>query len=193
MIPLLACALGCNRNVEPFDPDEEPAEPDLSRIFPEGAEQAVQAEPMLPEPPGRGAPPMAGAAAPAGGARGGSGAPAGAAADGGPITGTISLAPGLESRVPAGAVLFLIARNAAAGPPLAVKRIASPHFPLDFSIGPDDRMLPSIPFAGPVQLSARVDSDGNATSRTPGDLQGTAPGSVAPGATGVALVIDDVL
>ena len=71
-------------------------------------------------------------------------------------------------------MLFLIARTAAAGPPLAVKRIEAPSFPLDFEIGPDDRMIQAMPFAGSVQLTARLDSDGNATSRTPGDLQGVA-------------------
>ena len=36
----LALAGGCHRNVEPFDPDEQVVEPDLSAIFPEGAERS---------------------------------------------------------------------------------------------------------------------------------------------------------
>ena len=35
-------------------------------------------------------------------------------------------------------------------------------------------MIKSRPFVGPLQITARLDADGNATSRTPGDLQGTA-------------------
>ena len=50
--------------------------------------------------------------------------------------------------------------------------MAAPSFPLDFSLGPEDRMIQAMPFAGPLGLSARIDADGNATSREPGDLQG---------------------
>jgi hypothetical protein len=170
----LAALAACDRHIEPFDPSEEPREPDLSRIFPAGAEgQGVQAGAPLELPP----PPAM------------RGAPALAAESGAPIRGTLSLAPELEGELPSGAVLFLIARTGAGGPPLAVKRIEAPRFPLDFEIGPADRMIQSVPFAGPVRLSARLDSDGNATSRTPGDLQGAASEAVEPGATGVSIVL----
>ena len=74
-----------------------------------------------------------------------------------------------------------------------MKRIEAPRFPLDFEIGPDDRMLKSMPFAGAVLLTARLDADGNATSRTPGDLQGIAGQAVSPGASGVEIVLDQKL
>jgi len=35
-------ALGCDRAVEPYVPGEKPEQPDLSRIFPEGAERAAE-------------------------------------------------------------------------------------------------------------------------------------------------------
>ena len=177
---LLALA-GCDRNLEPFDPDEKPREPDLSKIFPEGAESAEPQRPSLPPAPGevRGAPPLASEAA--------------AETSDAPITGTVALAPELAGKTPAGAVLFIIARSGA-GPPLAVKRVSDPRFPLPFAIGPDDRMIQTMPFAGPLALSARIDSDGNATSRSPGDVMGAARGGpVAPGATGVAIVLDTPL
>jgi hypothetical protein len=98
----------------------------------------------------------------------------------------------LEDRVPQGAVLFLIARRGGAGPPLAVERIASPRFPVEFSLGPEDRMIQTLPFAGELQISARLDADGNAMSREPGDLEGRAPQPVSPGATGVSVVLDEV-
>ncbi len=165
----------CNRNLEPFDPAEEPRQPDLSRIFPAGAEGpavAQNAPTEMPPPPAMAAEPEL--AAPAGD----------------PIRGTLRLAPELASAQPAGAVLFLIARGDSPGPPVAVKRIEAPTFPLAFEIGPDDRMLKSMPFVGPLHLTARLDSDGNATSRTPGDLQGVAQSAVSPGASGVELVLD---
>jgi hypothetical protein len=170
--------LGCDRNVEPFDPDEQPVAPDLSRIFPEGSEPEQAGPPSLPPAPGRGAPPLAAEAA---------------AANGPPIRGTVSVSDELSGQLPAGAVLFLIARRGSAGPPLAVERFASPRFPLEFSLGPEDRMLETLPFAGEVQISARLDADGNAMSRQPGDLEGRAPGAVSPGASGVMVVLDEVL
>jgi len=110
------------------------------------------------------------------------------------VSGTIALAPGFEARVPAGAVLFLIARTGAGGgPPLAVKRVESPRFPMEFSLGPDDRMIKTAPFAGPLQLSVRLDADGNAMTRAPGDLHGETPQPHQPGESGVAIVIDQVL
>ncbi len=181
---LVCCALAvaaCDRNLEPFDPNEKPREPDLSKIFPEGAESAEPAQPALPPAPGeqRGAPPM-----PTEAAAGGSQAP---------VTGTVALAPEFEGRTPANAVLFIIARRGA-GPPLAVKRVADPRFPHEFSIGPDDRMIQAMPFAGPIELSARIDGDGNATSRSPGDVTGNAQGApVEPGATGVVILLDTPL
>ena len=92
-----------------------------------------------------------------------------------------------------GSVLFLIARSGEAGPPLAVVRIQDPGFPLDFEIGPDDRMIPSIPFAGPLRLTARIDADGNAMTRDAGDLTGAAIGSYDPGARDVEILIDQAL
>jgi hypothetical protein len=176
----LVLVAGCDRHVEPFDPNEEPQAPDLSRIFPAGAEQAQSGPPeMPPPPPGRGAPPLA--------------AESGAGDDAPPVQGTVSLAPELAGRAPEGAVLFLIARRGGAGPPVAVERIAAPSFPLDFSLGPEDRMIQTLPFAGELQISARLDADGNALSRQPGDLEGRSAGAVAPGATGVAVVLDEVL
>ncbi|RIL06825.1 MAG: hypothetical protein DCC71_05490 [Proteobacteria bacterium] len=181
-------ALGCDLGVEPYVPGEKPEQPDLSRIFPEGAERAAQnAAPM----PGGG-----GGGQPAGEAPGmpGRGAPPVAGDDASPVAGTITLAPGFERKVPVGAILFLVARKGqGGGPPLAVKRIESPRFPLEFSLGPADRMIQQMPFEGPLQLSARLDTDGNAMTRTPGDLQGTAQGLHQPGDGEIAIVIDQIL
>jgi hypothetical protein len=169
---LLVAAPGCDRNIEPYDPNERVETPDLSRIFPEGAERSGDLGVLRGEMPAE-APPV-----PAGGE---------------PLRGTIRLADELDGRVPDGAVLFLIARTGGGGPPTAVRRIESPRFPLDFTIGPDDRMIAAVPFEGPFQLSARVDADRNAMTRNPGDLQGEAEGSFPPGARDIEIVIDEVL
>lgn len=164
----LAAATGCDRNVEPYVPGEQPRQPDLSAIFPEGAER--RAAPGVPAAPGEADP-----------------------GDAPPIRGVVEISDELRDRAPEGAVLFLIARPGEAGPPLAVQRIAAPSFPLSFEIGPGDRMIATLPFAGELRLTARLDSDGDAASRSPGDLLGRAPGVHVPGATGVRIVLDELL
>jgi len=163
----------CDRNIEPYVPGEMPREPDLSRIFP------------APEP----------GAAPAGNAMGEAPTPgpqgtpqtgrAGAA-----VRGTVRIASGTNGPG-AGAVLFVIARSrgAAGGPPLAVLRVDDPSFPLDFEIGPANVMIPSMSFEGPISLTARLDSDGNATTRAEGDLAIDSPIDTAPGSVGVELLL----
>lgn len=176
LVLLVLAGAACDRNVEPYDPNEKVETPDLSKIFPEGAERSGDGQALrgvMPEPEAQVAPPPGGEAE--------------------PLAGTIRITAELAERVPEGAVLFLIARTGAGGPPTAVRRISDPSFPLDFEIGPDDRMIASMPFAGPFQLTARIDADGNAMSRNPGDLQGEAEGSFAPGAQDVEIVIDEVL
>jgi hypothetical protein len=182
LLALLALAIawaalsGCDRNMEPFVPGEEPRKPDLSKIFPAGAERSAEAD--------------AGARM-AGSSRGA--APMRGSGSKEAIRGRVELAEGLSGRVPPGAVLFVIARRGSAGQPMAVKRIASPRFPLEFAIGPDDRLTEAAPFDGPLQLTALIDADGNATTRNPGDLQGALPDPVAPGASGLTLTIDELL
>ncbi len=180
---LLALAGGCDRRIEPYDPNEKVEAPDLSKIFPAGAERAARSGggEAAPPPGPRGAPPP------------GSPVAAAAAAAGPPVRGTVQVAPELADRVPRGAVLFLIARGQQPGPPVAVKRIPAPRFPLDIELGPGDRMIEAIPFVGPLTLSARIDADRNAMTRNPGDLQGSAPAPVEPGARGVSIVIDEIL
>lgn len=187
---LLAVSTGtaCNRNIEPYQ-DEPVAQPDLSKIFPEGAERSADGLASAPQAAG---PPGAPDRGMRGAPRVGS-SPVSLASESEPIRGVIRLAPELEGRVPEGAILFLIARTGPSGPPTAVVRIPGPRLPLEFSIGPDDRMIAAVPFEGPFELTARIDADGNAMSRNPGDLQGAAAGTVLPGASGVEIVIDEVL
>jgi cytochrome c-type biogenesis protein CcmH len=182
---------GCDRNIEPYQPGEEPRAPDLARIFP--------------------GPPAGSAGAMGGGAGSAAAGPSGAdraafppsrsegagsadrvdAAGGASISGRIELPPTLADRQPKPAVLFVIARpqGATGGPPLAVLRIPDPGFPLDFQIGPGDVMIPSMRFEGPITLTARLDSDGNAMTRGESDLASDEVAALEPGATGVTLVL----
>lgn len=167
---LLLLTLACDRGIAPYDPDETPATPDLTRIFPERAAQDARGAPRAGAAPGTPMP----AADPA-------------------VRGEIQILPALAEQIPDGALLFVIARTGEGGPPLAVKRIESPAFPLSFSLGPDDRMIAARPFAGPLTLSAWLDTDGNVMTRGAGDFEGSAGDPVEPGASGVTIVIDRAL
>ena len=83
--------------------------------------------------------------------------------------------------------------SVSAGPPLAVRRFASPRFPLEFEIGQANVMIPSMRFEGAIKLTARLDSDGNAMTRLPGDLSGAVATPLSPGAEGALLTLDQKL
>jgi cytochrome c-type biogenesis protein CcmH len=104
----------------------------------------------------------AAANAPAGGA-----APAGAGAK---VAVHVTLAPSLAAKVPAGATLFVAARDPKApGPPFAVKRLPA-QFPVDVELSAADAMLESRRIASGQQLEvvARVALGGTPTA-TSGD------------------------
>jgi hypothetical protein len=184
--------LACDRNVEPYRPGEEPRAPDLARIFPEASASGPEGQAMAQDSgPARGALPPS--RTESGGMPAPAMAPAGASdanAAGAAITGRIELADGVEAP-PSEGVLFVIARpqGATGGPPLAVLRIADPKLPLDFRIGPENVMIPSMRFAGPISLSARLDADGNAMTRGAGDVASPVVEPLSPGTSGVRLVL----
>ena len=110
------------------------------------------------------------------------------------ISGKITLGPkvkGMNSK----ATLFIIARPAGveAGPPLAVKKIDQPVFPLSYVIGAENVMMQGTPFTGKINLTVRLDNDGNPTTRTPGDLMGHYREPVEVGAKNIDIVIDQAL
>ena len=81
---------------------------------------------------------------------------------------TIEIAPG--SSVPPAGVLFVFLRPGETGPPVAVKRIPSPRFPLEITLDADDAMMGgAVPEQG--TLVARLSASGSASARGPGDLE----------------------
>ncbi len=174
MAMVLGCALagGCDRNIAPFVPGEEPREPDLSRIFP-----APESEPPMGAPARSTEAPQATASGNASSGR-----------PGASVRGNVSLADPAQARE---GTLFIIARarGAVGGPPLAVLRIPAPRFPLAFEIGPDQVMIPGMRFEGPISLTARLDGDGDAMTRDDSDPQTGTPVAVVPGTLGVELLL----
>lgn len=153
----------------------------LVRLLPAGAERN-EVEKILAEVPQSTPPPTqkAGAAAPSSAQQ---------------ITGRITIDPKLKDRLKSGATLFIIGRatGSAKGPPLAVKKIDRPLFPLSYSLGPENVMIQGLPFSGSITVIARIDADGNPTTREAGDLSGEyKKNPVAVGSKNVDIVIDQV-
>ncbi len=112
------------------------------------------------------------------------------------IEGTISVDPKLKAKLDSRDALYIIVRSAgsAGGPPLAVKKVGRPVFPLSYSLGPENMMIPGRPFSGKVDVSVRLDKDGNAMTRDPGSLKGDyKKNPVEIGSQRVDIIIDQVL
>lgn len=107
----------------------------------------------------------------------------------GTISGQILMEDGLSDKVIAGSVLFIIARKEV-GPPLAVKRVLQPQFPLTYSLSESDAMIPGTVFQGEMLVKARLDADGNAGPLASGDMTGETSRTVAVGTSGVDIMID---
>jgi cytochrome c-type biogenesis protein CcmH len=100
-------------------------------------------------------------------------APAPAEAVAAVIEGVIDVDAKARPALDPNAVLFIVAKSTnGPGPPLAAKRIANAKFPLKYSLGAGDVMMPGTPFSGKVFVSARLSKTGNAATKGPGDLAG---------------------
>ncbi|HSQ12184.1 MAG TPA: cytochrome c-type biogenesis protein CcmH [Candidatus Deferrimicrobium sp.] len=122
--------------------------------------------------------------------------PATAAASGQTISGTITIDAKLKSRLDPNAALFIIARPAGGpgGPPLAVKKIDKPTFPLSYSLSQENVMMQGTPFNGKINISVRLDKDGNPATRGAGDLAGEYKKNPAEvGAKNADVILDQVM
>jgi tetratricopeptide (TPR) repeat protein len=118
--------------------------------------------------------------------------PASAATKGGASTsvfGWIEADASVAARVRPGTVVFLTVREAgvAQGPPVAVKRLESGVFPLQFELGGADSMMGQ-PLPARMRIDVRADSDGDPMTRPATDAAGFADG-VELGRTGVRIAL----
>jgi Flp pilus assembly protein TadD len=109
------------------------------------------------------------------------------------ITGRITVDAKLKGNVDGRAVLFIIARPGGGGPPVAVKKIEHPVFPLSYSLGSESVMSQGATLTGKLTLSARLDKDGNPMTRDPGSLMGEHKTPVDVGSKNVDFVMDQVI
>ena len=113
------------------------------------------------------------------------------------ISGVITVDNRLADKLSKTDTLYIIAYNAdrpkGSGPPLAAKRIASPRFPLVYTIGPEDLIAEGSIFSGRINISARIDKDGDAGPIQPGDLEGRyKKNPTSTGEKGVDIMIDRI-
>lgn len=106
------------------------------------------------------------------------------------VSGTITLAARVQAKAPKNnAVLFIIAKNRG-GVPIAVRRIVNPGFPVNFSMGPEDLLVPGTRPEGTMSLEVQMNTHGNVGKPVKGDLEGTSRDPVRAGERGVNIVID---
>ena len=128
--------------------------------------------------------------------------PTGAAAEPAPfdpkltIDGVLRLDDKVKDKVAGGETIFLVARAAdpsgAPGPILAVKKLTAGRWPLAFSLDGRDAMMVGTKLSGRVVVSARVDKDGDAITKNPGDVVGSSRPVEVP-ASKVVITLDSVL
>jgi len=97
------------------------------------------------------------------------------------ISGEVSLAAALRSKVTAGATLFIVAKSVdSPGAPVAVYRTTVGSWPLKFELDDSESMLPgrNLSSAGRVTIEARISQSGQPLPAA-GDLQG-ATGVIDP-------------
>jgi len=81
--------------------------------------------------------------------------------------------------------------QAAAGPTLAVDKLAHARLPAAFELTEANAMADGTQFAGQVVITAHVSQTGDALARVPGDLIGTAVATIP--ADQIELVVDTVI
>jgi cytochrome c-type biogenesis protein CcmH len=104
------------------------------------------------------------------------------------VAGTITLSPGASGAAVGAKNLFVSIRDPAGGPPLAALKLDPGPFPMAFRVTTADRIAMGGPRPMPtlVDISARLDMDGNAATRADTEPQRLIAG-VATGADGLQI------
>ena len=109
------------------------------------------------------------------------------------VSGTITIASSLHAHAPKqNGVLFIIARNLG-GVPVAVKRIVNPAFPVSYTLGPEDLVVPGTHPKEALNVEVEMNTHGNVGSPVRDDLAGAYPDPVHTGDARVHIVIDHQL
>lgn len=111
------------------------------------------------------------------------------------LSGTLTMPDELQQRLAESDTLFIILEKPGQeGPPFAVKRMVGVKFPLDYTFDQQDMLEQGKPFAGPVNVRARINKSGIANVGVPGDVTGIYPKNPAKvGDTDVDFALDQVV
>ena len=100
------------------------------------------------------------------------------------LSGTITA----EGDLPKGTLFIIARRSPSGGMPAAVKKIDSPTFPFEFTLGPVDMMMGG-EWPEQVWLDVRLDEDGNAISKSDNDVNAEMQGPLTGVQTGVQVTL----
>jgi hypothetical protein len=109
------------------------------------------------------------------------------------IRGTITVPASRRKDLAKTDIVYIIARRAGAPPGpgsmIAVQKHPLGEFPMPFTLSGRDSMLPGRPFAGRIDVTVRIDKDGDGLTRKKGDLHGQA-NDIAVGTQDLAISVD---
>ncbi len=105
------------------------------------------------------------------------------------VAGKIDLAESVRAVDYSGWVLFVIARPAGGGAPLAAIKVEKPAFPLNFRLTTQDIMIGDVSDGIKLTVEARFDSDGDPGTKKPGDLYGKHKGPATIGDTATSIIL----
>jgi hypothetical protein len=113
------------------------------------------------------------------------------------IAGALKLDGKTKDKVKPGDTIFVVVRgmptsDAPQGQVLAVRRLDAATFPMTFQIDSRDAMIAGTTLKPPVTLNVRVDKDGDAITKNPGDVVGVVTLKTLP-VEHLSLTLDQVL
>lgn len=113
------------------------------------------------------------------------------------VAGVIKVDGKVKDKIAPGDVIFVVARKyeegaSAPGTALAVKKLTAGKFPLPFALDSRDAMFAGTQLSGKVIVTVRVDKDGDAITKNPGDVTGQSK-PIEPPQKNVVVQLDNVL
>lgn len=110
------------------------------------------------------------------------------------VTVKVVLADALRDKVPAGATLFVMAREPGGAPiPVAAEKLAAAQLPVEVRIDDTDSLMPTRKFSdlAKAEITARLSASGDATPRA-GDLEATPVQTATDAKATLVLTIDRI-
>ena len=112
----------------------------------------------------------------------------------GNITGKLILPEQFNDKITKSDTIYIIARHAVSNSALAVLRLQMPEkFPFDFVLTGKNVMHSDGTLAGKVKLEARIDKDGDAMTKKPGDLLAVSKDLIQVPAQNITLTFEQIL